>query len=292
MLKKLRTLLVLGRISNLPTVWTNAAAGWFLSGGGRESELLWILAGISLLYLAGMTLNDAFDARWDREHAPERPVPSGAISLPTVWIVGLGQMAAGTALLLILTSVRLELVLGLIAAILLYDWIHKKWKGSVLLMGLCRAFVYLGAGSAVATHTETWQVPGAVVAVAAMVVAYIAGLTLAARDEHDPGKKGTSFPVRLLLTLPVLFPLVVAHGTDHDFRSVALTVLGVITIWAWIAESRRALARRIPDGIARFIAGIALYDAVLLALADWPVALCCVGAFLLTLFLQRFVPGT
>jgi hypothetical protein len=33
--RKLRTLLVLGRVSNLPTVWSNCLAGWWLGGGGN-----------------------------------------------------------------------------------------------------------------------------------------------------------------------------------------------------------------------------------------------------------------
>ena len=84
----LRTLLILGRVSNLPTIWTNVAVGWFLSGGSWTPELLWITAGVSLLYIAGMTTNDAFDARWDSEHAQDRPIPSGRISPRGVWILG------------------------------------------------------------------------------------------------------------------------------------------------------------------------------------------------------------
>ena len=93
----LRTLLILGRVSNLPTVWTNVLAGWFLAGGDWSLEIVWLAAGISLLYVAGMTLNDAFDASWDREHAPERPIPSGAIAERTVWTVGFAQTIAGMA---------------------------------------------------------------------------------------------------------------------------------------------------------------------------------------------------
>ena len=76
----LRTVLVLGRTSNLPTVWTNVLAGWFLAGGSWDWQIAWLALAVSALYLGGMTLNDAFDVKWDREHAQERPVPSGAIS--------------------------------------------------------------------------------------------------------------------------------------------------------------------------------------------------------------------
>ena len=114
-----------------------------VGGGLFGPEIGWLVAGVSLLYWAGMTLNDAFDVQWDREHAPERPIPSGAISASATWMIGALQMAGGAALLLWKTDTPWEIMAGLIVAILAYDWIHKKWKGSVLIMGLCRALVYL-----------------------------------------------------------------------------------------------------------------------------------------------------
>ena len=33
-----KTLLDLGRVSNIPTVWTNCLAGWLLGGGGRGRD--------------------------------------------------------------------------------------------------------------------------------------------------------------------------------------------------------------------------------------------------------------
>ena len=84
--KFLRAILILGRVSNLPTVWSNVVVGWLIGGGLFGWPILWIVVGVSLLYWGGMTLNDAFDAKWDRENAPERPIPSGAISRPATWI--------------------------------------------------------------------------------------------------------------------------------------------------------------------------------------------------------------
>src|SRR4051794_6226316 len=92
---KLRTLLVLGRVSNLPTVWSNCLAGWWLGGGGKWSLLAWTCVGTSLLYVAGMFLNDAFDADFDRQHRSSRPIPSGAITLQEAWSWGLALMVLG-----------------------------------------------------------------------------------------------------------------------------------------------------------------------------------------------------
>ncbi|NOY00546.1 MAG: UbiA family prenyltransferase, partial [Verrucomicrobia bacterium] len=105
MLKNLRTILVLGRMSNLPTVWTNVMAGWFLAGGTWVGELWWVMTGVSLLYVGGMTLNDAFDAEWDAKHAVDRPIPAGAISWRRVWQLAWGQMLSGILVLIIFTDV-------------------------------------------------------------------------------------------------------------------------------------------------------------------------------------------
>src|SRR6059036_3657743 len=53
----LRTFLILGRVSNLPTLWSNCLAGWWLGGAGNPEQLPLLVAGASLLYLSGMFLN-------------------------------------------------------------------------------------------------------------------------------------------------------------------------------------------------------------------------------------------
>src|SRR6187549_3121603 len=94
-----RTLLVLGRVSNLPTVWSNCLAGWWLGGGGNSVKLPFLLLGVSLLYVGGMFLNDAFDEPFDRQHRKERPIPSGKISAGLVWRWGFALLAVGEVLL-------------------------------------------------------------------------------------------------------------------------------------------------------------------------------------------------
>ncbi len=268
------------------------AVGWFLSGGGWTGELSWLVSGMSLVYVAGMTLNDAFDADWDLRHAPGRPIPAGRIGRGAVWMVGVAEMAAGAVALLGGTSANPMLVAGLVAAVLLYNWLHKRWAGSVLIMGLCRAFVYVGAGSAVAAHTRALEVPTTVFLLAGGVVLYIAGLTLAARQEHLEAPPALRLVPRLMLMLPVLFPLVAGRSGAMDAAHFALLAVGVFGTGMWLTKMRRALAERVPKGIALAIAGIALYDAAVVVFADWRAAVACLAAFALTLGLQRVVPAT
>lgn len=288
----MRTLLILGRISNLPTIWTNVLVGWFLCGGNWSPELAWIALGVSGLYIGGMTLNDAFDADWDKEHAPERPIPAGKISRKAVWAIGVVEMLAGILVLLAQSSFHPLLLLCLVQAILLYNFLHKRWEGSVLIMGVCRALVYIGAGSAVVMPSLSIEVSPVVVFVGFAVVIYIAGLTLAARSEHLKSPAGLSFRNRLMLMLPVLFPLLASRIMPVSPIQIALVVVGVIGIWAWIVVMRKALQEKVPKGIAYAIAGIAFFDAATVAFADWRAAVICLGLFALTLVAQRFIPAT
>ena len=99
-----RAYLLLARVSNLPTVWSNvlagctgaaAASGLALDTGGAVRSAL----AASLFYTGGMFLNDAFDAPVDRVQRPERPIPRGDAPLAEVFVVGAACLALGLAVL-------------------------------------------------------------------------------------------------------------------------------------------------------------------------------------------------
>ena len=79
-MSRAHTYLRLGRVSNLPTVWTNVLAGVALSGARAPAGTAVLLAlALSLFYVGGMFLNDAFDREVDTRERPERPIPSGTV---------------------------------------------------------------------------------------------------------------------------------------------------------------------------------------------------------------------
>ena len=87
--------LLLGRVSNLPTVWTNTLAGATLAGAAvAPGRLTLLAAAFSLLYTGGMYLNDAFDRESDARERPERPIPSGRVRAGSVFAIGFGLLAA------------------------------------------------------------------------------------------------------------------------------------------------------------------------------------------------------
>lgn len=179
-----RTALRLGRVSNLPTVWTDVLAGMVLNG---KSVSLGLVAPVgiamSLAYVAGMYLNDAFDRGWDAQHRPERPIPAGEVGARTVLRAGFGMLAASLVTLQVAAGTR-SFEAGAILAVLIvvYDMSHKNNPFAPLLMGLCRVGVYAVAGLSVAPVITPALAVGA-----SILLAYLIGLSVVARTEtRDP----------------------------------------------------------------------------------------------------------
>lgn len=282
----------LGRVSNLPTVWTNVFTGMALAAGvGAEPRLAILIVALSLFYIGGMFLNDAFDSGFDAKARPERPIPSGQVSAGQVYGAGFGMLAAGIALLAWVgygfepnTQWRPVVAgIALAAAIVFYNWHHKENPLSPLVMGLCRMLVYLSAAFAVAA-----VLPNEIYIAAIVLLCYLIGLTYAAKKEHL-GRIDSFWPLGFLAV-----PLV--YGAYLSTQQIAV-VVPLLLLAAWILFALRLLRRRakgdVPRAVVSLIAGISLLDAILLAGAtQWTLAVLAVGAFLLTLALQRWVSGT
>jgi 4-hydroxybenzoate polyprenyltransferase len=222
----------LGRVSNLPTIWTNVLAGVAISGtpiGWRG--LVYTSAAVSLLYVGGMVLNDVCDAPVDARERAERPIPRGLVSRREAFGAAVALLAAGLVALGAGShaAVALPWGLALVAAIAYYDWRHKRDRFGPLVMGLCRGLVYL-----VASAAASGTVRPRVILAAALLAAYVVSLTVVARRA------------------------------------------GARATW----------------GVPALIAGISLLDAAVVALfGPWEWSLAAVAAFVLTLVLQRLVPG-
>lgn len=279
-----RPLLVLGRVSNLPTVWSNCLAGWWLGGADNFRNLPFLFAGLTLLYVGGMYLNDAFDADFDRRHRRERPIPSGAISRSLVWRCGFGLLLLGNALLFAinLTAGALGAVLAL--NILLYDAVHKAVPLSPLLMGACRLWVYVIAAAAGARGVNGWAVwCGLALAL------YVVGLSFVARVESTRG------PVKywplLLLAAPIGLAFLMNTGA---YREPALLLSLMLTFW--LLRSLRPLLWSSPPNIGRtvsgLLAGIVFVDWIAVAHTPREWSLVFLGLFFAALLGQRYVPAT
>jgi 4-hydroxybenzoate polyprenyltransferase len=125
-----QTLLRLGRVSNLPTVWTNVIAGATIANAAATiADVAVVGLVMTAFYVGGMYLNDFFDREIDARERPGRPIHAGDIGAGTVSAIGFALLA----------------------------------------MGLCRALVYLATGAAVSGEIRSTLIIGAT-ALAAHVI--------------------------------------------------------------------------------------------------------------------------
>lgn len=204
----IKVLLELGRISNLPTIWTNSLAAVALVAGRTElgrADVSWaefMLAGLSmsLMYTGGMFLNDALDRDIDAVHAPGRPIPSGRISARSVFVLAALQLALGWLVIAELSIARLGTAMSpatlaatlLVLVIVLYDKYHKENPLSPLVMALCRVGVYfsvglLGLGAAHGAPFPAGGITRLALGASALLV-YLMALTFLAKREWQGGK--------------------------------------------------------------------------------------------------------
>lgn len=282
--------LTLGRVSNLPTVWTNVLVGVVLSGAGPSHPALPpLLVALTLFYVGGMYINDFFDADIDAIERPERPIPSARTTRRTVGIAGFTMLALGIAVMSYIASKQVHSLwpavagVALVGAIVLYNAHHKSNPLSPFIMGLCRVLVYLCAAVSV-----TVPPPDALLAAMAALLCYLIGLTYVAKQENL-GRVANMWPLGFLAA-PLVYGAYLALG-----KPVTWVFLGLLFVW--IVNALRFVTRRgpgdIPRAVVSLIAGICLLDAMLVASAGSLVmALLCVAGFVLTLLLQRYVPGT
>jgi 4-hydroxybenzoate polyprenyltransferase len=272
-----RAWLQIARVSNAPTVVSNAVAGAALAGAAGEAVL--VALAMVLFYTAGMVLNDLADAEIDRRERPERPIPSGAISPTAALGVFVALVCGGLVMLAGEGVAPLLAGAGLVALIVLYDLWHKDNPASPLLMAGCRALVYVIAGLAVAD-----ELSGELWGAAALLFVYVVGLTQVAKVERG-GILG-AWPVAAVLA-PVVYWAIMLPSVE--------SFLLVAAFAAWVLWALRFVRLgRIAPAVGRLIAGIALFDALAVASVEGSAAAVavCVAAFGATIALQTRIAGT
>ncbi len=235
----LRALLELMRISNLPTVWSNALMGWMAglyvcstqatetsgpwgSGTGTAVGIGMLLAlAMSMTYTGGMVMNDYLDRAVDSLERPTRPIPSGRVrpktarSLAVLLLAGgfvltvmLGRMSCVPSLQVICPTTVMAGVLSL--TVVLYNLLHQRHWLTVILMGACRGWVVLACASVAIAESmfpfsaATW---GWVTLPAGVLMLYTLAISIVARREVDPKRGGFGGPktiMNMIAAMPLL----------------------------------------------------------------------------------------
>ena len=283
----IRTLLVLGRVSNLPTVWSNVLCAWLLCNSGDWLSFVVISIGVSCIYIGGMYLNDACDAAFDEKCNPERPIPSGQISKKAVFMLSVGWLLLGFISLMTLMNPQLAVWGGLLVGlVVLYNVLHKKTSWTLLVMGGCRFVLYPLVGSTVGMAMSSELMLAGL-----GMFLYIIGLSSAARSAYESNQ------LKSLSVVPIFLSILLV--IINDTRGYDLMYIGVgILLCLWLIRSFAFLFwMKEPDigrSVESFLAGIVLLDLFKVnSLLDDKMSSfgIFIGLFLSSILAQRKIPA-
>lgn len=188
----LRSIAQLVRLPNVFTAMADVFLGFLFTHENFENWPVFILllGSSSLLYMAGMVLNDVFDVAQDTRERPERPIPSGRVPLKLAFLLGWYMMIFGILLGWLASIISGQIVSGLVSGglgvtVVAYDGILKRTPLAPLVMGLCRFLNVLLGMSALGGGFHTVHL-----LVAAAIGTYIVGVTIFARTEAAESHRG------------------------------------------------------------------------------------------------------
>jgi 4-hydroxybenzoate polyprenyltransferase len=255
-----RGYLELVRPANVATALADVLAGYAVAGLGHPGRLGWLLVSTACLYAGGVVLNDVFDRDVDRTERPERPIPSGRVSVAAAATLGLALLALGVFAASLATSAS-----GLVAAatagcVLLYDaWGKRQGLLGPVNMGMCRGLnLLLGVSAAPAVLSEAWPL-------SLLPLIYIAAVTAVSRGEVHGGRREIAAIalISLSLVLAALGALAVGRG-DGSWAGVAFTaLLGWRVLPAFWGAYRTPAPGPIRHAIRTGVLSLVLLDAAI-----------------------------
>ncbi|ELZ03805.1 UbiA family prenyltransferase [Natrialba aegyptia] len=268
------------RVPNLFTAPSDVVLGAALASVAGAELAIPTGAGLAvvsvLLYAAGTTLNDAFDAPIDARERPERPIPSGRISRRSAFGFGAALLVVAVAVAFGVAGATAAAVAAALAgAIVLYDGALKGTAAGFLAMGTTRGLnVLLGVTGATAGAGDPGltELGPTLLAVPAVVVAYIAAVTFMAARETEGGNRDAVVVAAAgaLAALAVLVRLLVAVRPP-PLETAAAVAFAVAFCW-WVGRPlRAAYADPVPatvgPAVGACVLGLVLLDAAFATVA-------------------------
>lgn len=256
------------------------AAAVIASSNQLNADLILLITASVLFYFSGMALNDCFDYQEDLAERPQRPIPSGELSLKAAWLIGFTLMSAALVCAFCYSTASGYIGLALASAIILYNGFIKQGLLGSMCMASCRYFNWLLGASFVALSVNSWlfSLP---------IFFYITGLTLLSKQEtHGRDKNAVWFcAIMIALTTISAVYLIVEIFT----LSTQQQIIAALLIAAWFAMMASKLIKvfkhfqpqNIQQLIGWMVIGVIPLDALLVALS---------GEYLFSLIILALLP--
>jgi 4-hydroxybenzoate polyprenyltransferase len=266
------------RLPLLPSALGNICLGAISAGISQDDAMSFILLLFSsaFLYASGMAWNDYFDAKIDAIERPERPIPSGKISLKNAAIFATMLMTLGIGFALLVELLRgfsgttFTIALAVAFFILAYDAGGKNFIIGPILMGSCRFLnVLLGWSVVGQPYTEIAYLQAGIIGV------YIVGVTWYARNEAEQSNR-ISLVAASMVIISALFIGLIFPTFKHQENET--TWLYPYLFFLLMARLTKALLKGIQDptpknvqlGVVTCLKSLILLDCILtIGIAGW-----------------------
>lgn len=265
------------RVPNLftapPDVLLGAALATTTGTAVSSSGLLGLMIASMLLYAAGTTLNDAFDAPKDATERPERPIPSGEVSRRTGFRFGVLLLLSGITTASFAASASGGIVAVAIAvAIVLYDGVLKGGIVGFTIMGSIRGLnVLLGVTAARLSPSEIILTSMSVVLA---VVIYISAVTFMAAKETKTGNRHVILVAGFGAVVAGLLAVLRLVNTRPTAIVMVVTIILGISFIGWVGQALwHAYQNPVPQTIGPAVGTCVLALVILDATFAAPISL-------------------
>ena len=311
------TYMQLFRIANVFTAMADVAMGFLFVHGAFAPLPVFgcLIAACSLLYTAGMVLNDVYDVEVDSRDRPARPIPSGRVSLGTARGLGYGMLLCGVGLGWFsgfLGDVEGAIAWrgGVIASLLgvcvvLYDAVLKATPAGPVAMGACRFLNVLLGMSFAAPASVGWNLAGYGahhMIVAGGIGIYVVGVTVFARTEAKESSAwrlwfGTAVMMAGIAVLGLLHRnLPIGLPPNVESETVWIVLLGLLAFSILRRSSTAAMdptPRQVQLAVKHAVMSIIVLDAaVALEVANWYYALAVLALLIPAVVLGMWISST
>ncbi|MDY7032311.1 MAG: UbiA family prenyltransferase [Thermodesulfobacteriota bacterium] len=261
---KLKDLLELIRIPNIFTAQADIFTGFFVAHGGLKDtgNLICLIIASSMLYSAGMALNDAFDSETDFQERRYRPIPSGRVSIREAFITGIALLLLGIFFASLVSPSSFTIAMILAVSILSYDGVVKVHRlFGPMNMGGCRYLNLLLGLSVSALSLTSFILP-------LLTGIFIFGVTVLSQWETRDER--SVIPVCLCLgSIGCVFIL---YGLCHQLDLLPQKI-GLLLCFLWLIFSSLCLFRLlkrdsntdIQETVKALILSLVLLDGIIVA---------------------------
>ncbi len=293
-MSQLRAYLQLVRLPAVFTAMADVFLGFLLTHRTLQpaGDFALLLVSSSCLYLAGMAFNDVFDREQDTRERPNRPIPSGRITVSAAVRLGAVLMLVGVGAAAAVSLACLAVAAALVVCILLYDGVVKATPLGPVAMGGCRFLNVMLAASAGGFAFEPPQLW-----VAGSLAVYVAGITWFARNEAAESRRLDLVAAAVVVNLGLAGVVATVLQAEWPVETQTTPTLFVFLVVAMTINRRlvRAVQTTAPSdvqaSIRMMLLSIIVIDATLVLVATGSMPLGVATACLLVpaLTVGRFV---